>query len=51
MENNEKNEQVYLYFEECDNLKQNVYNHKADDQYYELLRDYQEVVLESIFRR
>lgn len=50
MENIEKDKDVYLYFNECDNLKQNVFN-CVDDHYYELLRDYNEVILESIFRR
>jgi hypothetical protein len=50
IEKDKKNKQVYLYFNESDNLKQNVFNH-VDDEYYELLRDYNELILECMFRR
>ena len=37
-----KDKEVYLYFNECDNIKYPAYN--DDDDYYLLLRDYYDVI-------
>lgn len=42
MEKDKKNQEVFLYFEECDNIKFPVYN--DDDEYYILLRDHHDIV-------
>jgi hypothetical protein len=48
MKKNKENEEVYLYFNECDNVKYPF--DTDDDHYYTLLRDYSEIVSKSTLK-